>query len=151
MDSEQNSTLPYKRARFVTQLPTAYVYSPGHFWLSRRPDGFCRVGLTKFGSRMLGEMVDHGFEVAPRSRVIPGQSIGWVEGFKAVSELFCIATGEFAGGNRALDEKITLVNQDPYGMGWLYEVRGEPDTTCLDVYAYARLLDETIDKFLQQE
>ncbi len=151
MDSEQPKCLAYKRARFATQLPLTYVYSPGHFWADRLGDAVCRVGLTKFGSRMLGEMVDYGFEAVPGSQVAPGQVIGWIEGFKAISELFCIGSGEFAAPNPALEKNITLVNQDPYGAGWLYEIKGQPDSNCLDVYAYAHLLDQTIDKLLNEQ
>ncbi len=144
-------TLTYKRARFVTELPASFLYSPGHYWIAPHQDETWRIGLTKFGSRMFGEMVDYGFEARPLTRVTPGQVIGWIEGFKAVSELFCIASGEFVGPNPALEQNITLVNQDPYGAGWLYAIKGDPDCACMDVHAYARVLDQTIDKLLQKE
>ncbi len=99
---------------------------------------------------MLGEMVDYGFDTAAGSPVSPGQAIGWIEGFKALSDVFCVGKGEFAGLNPALEGDITLVNRDPYGAGWLYMITGEPDSTCMDVRAYAGLLDRTIDKFLER-
>jgi len=151
MDSERPATLLYKRARFSTQLPTAYLYSPGHFWIARPEDRVCRIGLTKFGSRMLGEMVDYGFDAGPGTQVTAGQVIGWIEGFKALSELFCVASGEFQGPNPGLEADITLVNKDPYGAGWLYAIRGQPDPACIDADAYARLLDQTIDKLLKKD
>ena len=95
--------------------------------------------------------MDHGFEVQPESPVQPGQIIGWIEGFKAISDLFCIAEGQFMGGNPALKEKIELVNKDPYGAGWLYLVKGTPDSRCLDVHGYQQLLDKTIDKILEKQ
>lgn len=147
--AEPLPTLHYKRARFVTQLPASYLYTPGHFWLSREEARTWKIGLTKFGSRMLGEMVDYGFDTAPGAQVVPGQVIGWVEGFKAISELACVGAGKFAGANTALEQSITLVNQDPYGTGWLYALKGEPDRTCMDVRAYAKLLDQVIDKLSQ--
>ncbi len=149
MDPGEPRTLPYKRARFVTQLPVDYLYSRSHFWLSRGPEGLCRVGLTKFGSRVLGEMVDFGFEPALGAQVSPGQVIGWLEGFKAVSDLFCIAEGQFAGPNPELERDLTLINRDPYFSGWIYAVNGKPDPGCLAVEGYARVLDETIDKLLE--
>ena len=100
---------------------------------------------------MLGEMVDHGFEAAPKSLVDPGQIIGWVEGFKAISDLFCVALGNFAGGNSLLKEKIAVVNKDPYGAGWLYVVKGKPDSRCVDVHGYRAILDKTIDKILEKQ
>ncbi len=151
MHSELPACLDYRRARFATQLPLAYLYSPGHFWIAHHQAGIWRVGLTKFASRMLGEMVDYGFEPAPGAKVLPGQAIGWIEGFKALSELFCIGSGEFAGPNPALEQNITQVNQDPYGAGWLYAIKGAPDTTCMDVQHYARLLDRTIDELVRKD
>jgi len=100
---------------------------------------------------MLGDMVDHGFEVGPDARVGLGQIIGWIEGFKAISDLFCVADGQFGGGNPALKEKITIVNKDPYGAGWLYLVKGEPDAKCVDVHGYRAILDKTIDKILEKQ
>jgi glycine cleavage system H protein len=78
-------------------------------------------------------------------------TIGWVEGFKAISDLVCVASGRLAGGNPALKEQITLLNRDPYGMGWLYEVEGTPDPKCLELHAYAALLDQTIDRLNEQQ
>jgi len=145
------NTLPYKRSRFATQLPVDYLYSPSHCWIARQEGILWRVGFTKFAVRMLGEMVDHGFEVGAGAAVQPGQVIGWIEGFKAISDVFCVADGRFAGGNRLLQEKITAVNKDPYGAGWLYAVRGRPDAKCVDVHDYVAILDKTIDKILEKQ
>jgi len=141
----------YKRARFATQLPVDYLYSPSHFWIARQPDGLWRVGLTRFATRMLGEMVDHGFEVKVDADVQPGQVVGWVEGFKAISDVFCIAEGQFAGGNPELTHHIKLMDKDCYGSGWLYAVKGRPDAKCVAIEAYVSLLDRTIDKILEKQ
>ena len=151
MDPARPRTLNYKRSHFATQLPMDYLYSPSHAWIARQDEGHWRVGLTKFATRMLGEMVDHGFEVEPEAPVRPGQIVGWVEGFKAISDLFCIAEGTFAGRNPALMERISLLGKDPYGAGWLYLIKGEPDAKCVDVHAYRTLLDKTIDKILEKQ
>jgi glycine cleavage system H protein len=143
--------MSYKRARFATQLPVDYLYSPSHLWIARQPEGLWRVGLTRFATRMLGEMVDHGFEVEVDTPVQPGEIVGWVEGFKAISDVFCIADGQFAGGNPALKEKISLMDKDCYGAGWLYAVKGQPDVKCVDIHGYKSRLDMTIDKILEQQ
>ena len=144
-------TLPYKRSHFATQLPVDYLYSPSHCWIARHEENLWRVGLTKFATRMLGEMVDHGFEVETDGPVSHGQIIGWVEGFKAISDIFCIADGTFAGANPALKERIALISKSPYDTGWLYAVRGQPDTRCVEVEAYKRILDKTIDKIMEKQ
>ena len=151
MDKGRPKSLHYKRARFVTQLPVDYSYSPSHFWIARQEGNTWRVGLTRFATRMLGEMVDHGFGVEPNAPVSSGQIIGWVEGFKAISDIYCIASGAFAGTNPALREKVTLISKDPYGAGWLYRVKGSAGAGCLDVHAYRAVLDKTIDKILEKQ
>ena len=151
MDAPRLKTLPYKRSHFATQLPVDYLYSPSHAWIARQEAGLWRIGLTKFATRMLGEMVDHGFEAQPGASVQPGQIVGWVEGFKAISDLFCIADGQFAGGNPSLQEKISVISQDPYRKGWLYLVQGNPDPKCVDVQAYSGLLDRAIERILQKQ
>ena len=151
MTTPGSKTLHYKRSHFATQLPVDFFYSPSHAWAARQPDGTWRVGLTKFAVRMLGDMVDHGFETGPGAKVETGQIVGWIEGFKAISDLFCVVTGEFLGGNPVLQQQIALVNKDCHGAGWLYAASGEPDARCLDVHAYVKLLDKTIDKILERQ
>ncbi len=151
MDTAPAKKLYYKRSHFVTQMPVDYLYSPSHFWIARQEDGTWRVGLTKFATRMLGEMVDHGFEIALDAPVKPGLIVGWVEGFKAISDVYCIAEGKFAGVNPVLKTKINLISKDPYGAGWLYAVTGQPDEKCMNVEAYRAVLDKTIDKILEQQ
>jgi len=151
METRIPKTLHYKRSRFVTQLPVDYLYSPSHGWIARQEGDLWHVGFTKFAVRMLGDMVDHGFEIEPGAPVQPGQIVGWIEGFKAISDLFCIAEGNFAGANPLLKERITVVNKDPYGEGWLYMVKGKPDSKCVDIHGYHAILDKTIDKILEKQ
>ncbi len=151
MDAPRGKTLFYKRSTFVTHLPVDAVYSPSHSWLLRGESGRCRIGLTKFATRMLGEMVDHKFELSAGAAVDVGQIIGWVEGFKAISDVYSVASGQFLRSNPKLVEDISLVSSHPYGDGWLYEVQGEADSRCLDVDAYSGVLDATIDKILEEQ
>jgi glycine cleavage system H protein len=144
-------TLSYKRARFATQLPVAYRYSLSHYWISREEGGRWQIGLTKFATRMLGEMVDLQIDVEVGASVSSGQILGWIEGFKAISDVFCIGEGQFVGINPVLKERITLVNKDPYGAGWLYQLEGSPDSNCIDVQAYKAVLDKTIDRILEKQ
>ena len=144
-------TLLYKRARFVTRLPVDRLYSPSHFWIAEHKAGVWRVGFTRFATRMLGEIVEHEFQVEIGAPVESGQIIGWIEGFKAISDIYSIAEGKFAGGNPVLTEKIELLGKEPYDAGWLYAIEGKPDSRCMDVHGYVGLLDATIDKMLEQQ
>jgi glycine cleavage system H protein len=144
-------TLLYKRATFVTQLPVTHLYSPSHGWLARDSDGAWRVGFTKFALRMLGELVDVQFETAPGTSVAPGEILGSIEGFKALSDLYCAGSGRFLGGNPALKGDLEIINRSPYDEGWLYRFEGEPDPRSLTLDGYRQLLDATIDKILEKQ
>ena len=143
----------YKHARFSARFPASFRYSPSHYWMAPTPDDstLWQVGFTKFATRMLGELVDAEFTPAEGDPVSPGQEIGWVEGFKAASDLYCVMEGSFAGGNPALREDACIVRSDPYLAGWLYRVRGEPEPGALDAEGYLKLLDQTITRMQAQQ
>jgi glycine cleavage system H protein len=149
MDDPRSGTIYYKRARFLTHLPVDRLYTKSHYWLAASQPGEWRVGVTKFAGRMLGDMVEFSFGVKPGDHIEVGQMIGWVEGFKAVSDLYAVADGEFVGSNPDLDNDVTLIDSKPYGEGWLYAVRGNPEPGAVDVKGYIELLDATIDKMLE--
>ena len=141
--------LHYKRSKFSTRLRENRLYTAGHSWLEQQEEeDLWRIGFTKFALRMLGEIVEMDFEVKPGARIETGQVIGWLEGFKAVSDIFSPIPGAFVGHNPDLDTEINLLNSDPSRRGWLFQVRGKPGEDCLDVNAYVAVLDTTIDKML---
>ena len=148
--AEGEKTLFFKRTHFSTHLPLDCQYSPSHFW-ARETDGILQIGFTKFATRMLGDMVDHGFEIKPETQIQPGQILGWVEGFKAISDVYSFSGGQFVGTNPALLQNIALINKKPYNEGWIYEVKGQLDNKCVDAEGYAAILNQTIDKMLEQQ
>ena len=142
--------ISYKRSRFSTRLLEHRLYTAGHSWMEREADtdDLWRVGFTKFAVRMLGDIVELGFETTPGAAVETGDVVGWLEGFKAVTDIFSPLGGRFEGFNPAVDEEAAVLSRDPYGQGWLFRVRGQPGDDCLDVHGYVSLLDTTIDKML---
>jgi glycine cleavage system H protein len=144
------AVISYKRSRFSTRLPTDRLYTPAHFWVKEEGEGVWKVGFTKFATRMLGDFVELGWQVRPGERMEVGQTIGWVEGFKALTDLYGVVNGEFLGGNAALDGDITLADHDPYGAGWLYRVKGTPEVNSVDVRGYIEMLNLTIDKMQEK-
>lgn len=138
----------FKHARFSTRLPADYLYSPSHYWMARDPqkEDLWKIGFTKFATRMLGELVEAEFEVKVGDSIVAGQQLGWVEGFKAASDVFCTMQGTFQGGNPILDEDACIVRSSPYEEGWLYRAQGEPEAGTMDVHGYIDLLDQTITK-----
>lgn len=149
----QTETIRFRHAHFSARFPVGFRYAPSHYWMAPAPAGplatggrVWRVGFTKFATRMLGELVEMVSEVLPGSPVRGGDRLGTVEGFKAVSDLYCVMDGTLLGTNAALTAEACLTHADPYGAGWLYEVAGEPAAGHLDVHGYIALLSETIDR-----
>ncbi len=138
----------FKHARFSARFPEGYRYSRSHYWMAEveGSPGLWRAGFTKFATRMLGELVEAEWKRAGGDGVAAGDTIGWVEGFKAASDVFCVLDGVFVRGNPILDEDACIVRSSPYETGWLYEVRGTPETESVDIDGYIALLEATIAK-----
>jgi glycine cleavage system H protein len=103
-----------------------------------------RIGITDHAQDALGDIV---FVQLPEvgQEVAPGGAIGEVESTKSVSDVYSPVAGVVAAVNEALGETPETVNADPYGEGWLVEIRvpGEEDPTSglLDADAYQALVD----------
>mgnify|MGYP006267809139 CR=1 FL=1 len=148
-------TVRFRHAHFSARFPMDCLYAPSHFWM--RPASAAdaadpvtprlwHVGFTKFATRMLGELVELVLEVPVGRSVSGGDRLGTVEGFKAVSDLFCVVDGTLEAANPALTAEACLTHSDPYGAGWLYAVHGTPAPGHLDVHGYVSLLTDTIDR-----
>ncbi len=148
MTRSASGFLRYKRSRFATRLPVGHRYTRSHYWLDRDATGCWRIGLTTFATRMLGDLVECMFAVEPGASVALGQTVGSIEGFKAISDIYAVAEGRFVRVNEALDADITLVESAPYGDGWLYAVDGKADPDSLGVDGYVHVLDATVDRML---
>ena len=143
--------LSYQRSKFATRLPRDRRYTASHFWMREEGPSRWQVGFTRFATRMLGEIVEFEFEADPSASVAVGQVVGWIEGFKAVAELYTPMAGVFLGGNPELNDEIEEVHKKPYDAGWLYTIEGEPPADALDAEGYAAFLDETIDRMMGRE
>ena len=140
--------LSYKRSKFVTRLPADRVFTEGHYWLAPEEGGRQRVGFTKFATRMLGEVVEFEFAAKAGQAVERGQVIGWIEGFKAVTELYAPLAGVFVELNPELEAVIGEIHRFPYDRGWLYRMAGGVPEGSLSAAEYAGFLDGTIDRMM---
>ncbi|MEW6745083.1 MAG: glycine cleavage system protein H [Planctomycetota bacterium] len=143
--------LRYQRCAFSTLLDPSRLYTPGHAWLSRQGDHLWRVGFTEFAVRILGELVELRFQVDPGDQIEEGEVIGSVEGFKAVSDLYAAMAGRFVGANPDVARDIELIQSDPQGRGWLYDVEGTPGRGCLRAAQYVSVIDKAIDTMLASD
>ena len=121
--------------------PEDLKYHPEHDW-ARVEGDVATFGITWFAQDQLGEVV---FFDPPEvgSSVKSGESYAEVESVKAVSDVFAPLTGEVTEVNAGLSDAPELINDDPYGQGWLVRVKlsdtSEVDEL-LDVGAYRQLL-----------
>jgi glycine cleavage system H protein len=121
--------------------PEDLKYHPEHDW-ARVEGDIATFGITWFAQDQLGEVV---FFDPPEigSEVKSGESYAEVESVKAVSDVFAPLSGEVLEVNAALSDTPELINDDPYGQGWLVRVKlGDPAEAdeLLDVGAYRQLL-----------
>ncbi|NMH99958.1 glycine cleavage system protein GcvH [Pseudonocardia acidicola] len=130
-----------------TPLPTDLSYSAEHEWVAIAPGGpvpadAVRVGITTAAVDSLGEIV---FVELPEAgaMVTAGEPCGEIESTKAVSELFSPVSGEVVAVNPALAENPSLVNEDPFGEGWLFAVRVEALGELKSAPDYATFIAET--------
>jgi glycine cleavage system H protein len=124
------------------EYPEDLRYTPEHEWVRIGTDGIARVGITAFAQDALGDVVYVSLPGVGDS-VAAGSSCGEVESTKSVSDLYAPLSGEIAAVNATLDSAPELVNTDPYGEGWMYEVKVADATAAeslLDLEAYGALL-----------
>jgi glycine cleavage system H protein len=103
--------------------PDDVKYTSEHEWV-RSPgeaDGSVRVGITHYAQNELGDIV---FVSLPQvgEKVDRGAVCGELESTKSVSDIFAPVSGEVVASNETLEATPELVNTDPYGGGWLFEV-----------------------------
>jgi glycine cleavage system H protein len=123
-------------------IPEELRYSKEHEWV--RVDGeIARVGITDFAQDSLGDIV---FVEMPGIglEVVAGASISEIESTKSLSDVYTPVSGVIRAVNGALSDQPELVNQDPYGRGFLFEVElSDPSEveTLLDAGAYRALVE----------
>lgn len=121
----------------MTDIPADLRYTAEHEWVRRTGEDTVRVGITDFAQSSLGDVV---FVQLPAvgDQISAGDSFGEVESTKSVSDLYAPVTATVAAVNPELVGDPGLVNSDPYGQGWLLELRA--GTEDLD-REWAALLD----------
>jgi len=101
----------------MTNYPADLRYTKEHEW-AKIEGNRARVGITHYAQSELGDVV---FVELPKvgTRVTQMQAFGVVESVKAVSDLFAPLSGEVAEANAGLSQTPELVNEEPYGKGWM--------------------------------
>lgn len=123
------------------KLPDNLRYSEDHEWASADGDLY-QVGISDYAQDQLGDIV---FVELPETGTVldKGEEFGTLESVKAVSELYMPMSGEVMEINAGLEDSPELVNEDPYGSGWMIKIKAtEPDQfeQMMDREAYLAIL-----------
>lgn len=125
-------------------LPDDVKYSNDHEWIKSQGDNV-RVGITDYAQDQLGDIV---FVEVPAvgDTFDKGAELGSIESVKAVSEMYMPVGGEIVAVNEELEDAPDLLNQDPYGKGWIVDIRAADQAEIddlLDKNAYLEILKGT--------
>jgi glycine cleavage system H protein len=121
--------------------PEDLKYTPDHEWIATQAGGTVRVGITDFAQDQLGDVV---FVQLPEvgTKVSAKDPVGEVESTKSVSEIYAPLPGEVTGVNETLADTPELINSDPFGEGWMFELKIDDESALgdlLDAAAYSEL------------
>ncbi|WP_294603303.1 glycine cleavage system protein GcvH [uncultured Rothia sp.] len=109
----------------MSNVPAELSYTSEHEWVSAlTAEGTVRVGITDHAQDALGDVVYVDLPSVGDS-VAAEDSFGEIESTKSVSDLFAPIAGEIVAVNEGLEDDPALVNSDPYGEGWIVEIRPE--------------------------
>lgn len=106
----------------MSNVPSDLKYAKSHEWLRLGADGSAVVGITDYAQSSLGDIT---FVQLPKVGAVlkAGETFGVVESVKAASDVYAPVGGTVLETNRALESKPELVNQAPYGDGWMLKLR----------------------------
>lgn len=125
--------------------PKEYKYTREHEWICPEPGNKGRIGITDYAQSQLGDIVFLDLP-APGTKVTQFGKMGEIEAVKAVADLFSPASGQVLEINQSAIDNPRLINEDPYGTGWLVRLKLSNPAE-LD----ALMNSDEYDKFTSQE
>ncbi len=128
----------------MSDVPGDLRYTESHEWVRAEDDGTLVMGITEHAQAELGELVFVDLPEAGQE-IAQGDALAVVESTKAASDVYSPVAGELVAVNSALDDAPDLVNQQPYGDGWILRLRPSDDgwsERMLDADAYRELISD---------
>ena len=128
----------------MSHTPSELKYASSHEWARLEEDGTVTVGITDHAQEALGDVV---FVELPEvgTTLAAAEEAGVVESVKAASDIYAPVSGKVVAINEDLETDPALINADPYGDGWLFELElidPEELDGMKDAEAYKELLDD---------
>jgi glycine cleavage system H protein len=126
------------------KIPSDLKYTKSHEWVRQAENGTLEIGITDHAQSALGDLVF--VEVPDVGRALSaGEACAVVESVKAASDVYSPLAGKVIANNGALSAKPELLNEDPYGAGWLFRLQGSgplDDASFMSASAYESFLAE---------
>jgi glycine cleavage system H protein len=127
------------------KIPPDLRYTKSHEWVRQTQNGTLEIGITDHAQSALGDLVF--VEVPDVGRALSaGEACAVVESVKAASDVYCPLAGKVVANNPALTSKPELLNEDPYGAGWLFRLEASGSAN-----AAALLSPGAYETFLAEE
>ena len=106
----------------MSEIPGELRYASSHEWVRLEEDGTAVIGVSHHAQDALGDLVFVELPEVGDSLAV-GDEAGVVESVKAASDVYSPLSGEIVAVNESLEDAPELVNQDPYGDGWLFRIK----------------------------
>ncbi|MFP4157841.1 MAG: glycine cleavage system protein GcvH [Opitutales bacterium] len=106
----------------MSEIPSELLYTKDHEWVKASDDGTAFVGITDYAQASLGDITFVEFPETGET-LSSGETFGVVESVKAASDLYMPVDAEILEINEAVDAAPELLNEDPYGEGWLLKIK----------------------------
>jgi glycine cleavage system H protein len=119
------------------ETPDDRRYTLDHEW-AQEVDGLVTFGITAFAVEQLGDITLVSIDTTVGGQVVAGQAFGTIESVKTLSDLYAPVSGTVVALNTELDDAPELINEDPWGRGWMLRIQvSAPATTeLMDAAAY---------------
>jgi glycine cleavage system H protein len=127
----------------MSNIPADLKYLESHEWARAEADGTITVGISDHAQGALGDLVFVEVPEIGRS-LTKGAAAAVVESVKAASDVYSPISGEVIAANEALNGSPELVNEDPYGKGWLFKLKPSNSaelSQLLDAAAYGKVVE----------
>ncbi len=128
----------------MSNIPSHLQYTESHEWVSTEVNGNSRIGISDHAQEALGDLVFVELPVVG-DEISQGDQCAVVESVKAASDIYAPVSGKVVAISEELDDDPALINADPYGDGWLYELElydSEELEGLKDAEAYALTLED---------
>lgn len=128
----------------MSNVPTELKYAASHEWIRNDGEGVFTVGISEHAQELLGDMVFVELpEVGDTYSV--GDDCAVAESVKAASDIYAPISGEIVAVNEDLEDSPEMVNNDPYGDGWLFKIKADDENelnNLLDAEAYSASIED---------